>query len=298
MNSAIDLAVCFFGSGLAFFVGIGCLFAALGMSAVVARRLAILARNSIAFVGVVLLTTCAAPLASWVYVAGAVVVVAWMACEWRRAKLRQTTLRAARGATLAVCVLGLALETPYHLMPTWPPLDRPTVFVIGDSISAGMSESDRETWPKRLADQQGVVVRDYSRMGATVKSARSQAEKLGDAPGFVLLEIGGNDLLGTTSADAYEQGLEALLREVRRDDRTVVMFALPLPPFANRFGRVQRRLAAQYGVRLLPPRVLVGLLTEPGATVDGIHLTPTGHQRMADAVWSFLRPSFANARSD
>jgi lysophospholipase L1-like esterase len=69
----------------------------------------------------------------------------------------------------------------------------------------------------------------------------------------------------------------------------VVMFELPLPPFRNEYGRVQRKLASKYGVVLIPKRVFVGVLTEEGATMDGVHLSPQGHERMAEIVWNSIR---------
>jgi len=108
--------------------------------------------------------------------------------------------------------------------------------VIGDSVSAGMSDADKETWPKLLARQHDIDVRDFSKMGATVGSARKQAAQIGDCAGLVLLEIGGNDLLGSTTADQFEERLDQLLRDVCRADRPVVMVELPLPPWPIGLG--------------------------------------------------------------
>ena len=60
-----------------------------------------------------------------------------------------------------------------------------------------------------------------------------------------------------------------------------MIFELPLPPLYNEFGRIQRGLAAQYAVLLIPERVLVDAIARDGAILDSIHLTERGHQRMA-----------------
>ena len=60
----------------------------------------------------------------------------------------------------------------------------------------------------------------------------------------MLLEIGGNDLLGDTTPAGFESGLDNLLRVVSRPGRVVVMLELPLPPFFNEYGRAQRRVAS------------------------------------------------------
>jgi acyl-CoA thioesterase-1 len=118
-----------------------------------------------------------------------------------------------------------------------------------------------------------------------------QAKKLPSEGGLVLIEIGGNDLLGTTTSADFDRDLESLLQRVCIPGRTVLMFELPLPPLMNEYGRVQRRLAARYDVKLIPKRVLMSVLAADGNTLDSIHLSPAGHQRMADNVWSIIEPA-------
>ncbi|HEX5106265.1 MAG TPA: hypothetical protein VFV87_20740, partial [Pirellulaceae bacterium] len=90
----------------------------------------------------------------------------------------------------------------------------------------------------------------------------------------------------------FERDLDRLLERVAVPGRTIVMFELPLPPLANEYGRIQRRLAAKYGVRLIPKRVFISILAADGTTLDSIHLSDAGHQRMADAVWSIIEPAY------
>jgi len=66
------------------------------------------------------------------------------------------------------------------------------------------------------------------------------------------------------------------------------MLELPLPPLFNRFGEIQRRLARRYDVLLVPKRYFAGVLIGEQATLDGLHLSPAGHQKMADMIWARL----------
>ena len=79
---------------------------------------------------------------------------------------------------------------------------------------------------------------------------------------------------------------------VCQPDVQVVMFELPLPPLYNDFGIVQRRLAAQYRVALIPKRVLAGVIAGSGSTIDSLHLSAEGHRAMADAVWSAIGTAY------
>jgi acyl-CoA thioesterase-1 len=122
-----------------------------------------------------------------------------------------------------------------------------------------------------------------------------QADRIEPGGAIVLVEIGGNDLLGTTTASDYEKGLAFLLGALSRPEREVVMFELPLLPFKNQFGRIQRRLASAHGVKLIPKRALISVLTSNSSTLDSIHLSPRGHAEMAALVWPILKPACESA---
>jgi acyl-CoA thioesterase-1 len=107
----------------------------------------------------------------------------------------------------------------------------------------------------------------------------------------VVLEVGGNDIIGHASADQFGRDLDALAIEIRGPGRQVVMLELPLFPFDNAYGLQQRRIASKYGFTLIPRRYFAKVLSLPGATIDGIHLSATGQHAMAEMVWGFVGPS-------
>jgi acyl-CoA thioesterase-1 len=282
----------FFGSGAAFFAGVGGVLAGVGLFSGRRRDWSVKAATLLSFLGLILVALSATPLPYWFYATAGVLTLAWLVSERLRPSRRHPWLL--RGAVIMCCVAALALEAPYHFMPALPPTGRPPLYLFADSVSAGMGESRRVTWPELLENARGVKVHNYSQMGATVHSMLRDAEKLSLGDGLYLLEIGGNDLLGTTTAGDYERDLERLLELLCQPGRTVVMFELPLPPFANEFGRAQRRLAAKYGVALIPKRVFTTVLTADGATLDGVHLSSAGHELMAETVWDLIRPAYAD----
>ncbi len=137
-------------------------------------------------------------------------------------------------------------------MPDLPRMDNPPDFLVGDSLSAGMG-GEPETWPKLLARGHHVVVHDLSRSGADVATAMRQAEQVIDPAPLVLAEIGGNDVLRANAPETFERGLDVLLAKLREGGCTIIMLKLPLPPFCNRYGADQRRLAKRHGVLLVYP---------------------------------------------
>jgi acyl-CoA thioesterase-1 len=287
-----DLVVYHVGSGHAFFSGIALIQLA-GLSAFLKRRrwLAICQTVS-ACAGVILVAVSSTPLPFWLYCVAGAVTLAWIVVEGRAQTTHRRLGLGLRYAMLAAGWLGIALEVPFHLMPAIPRVQNPQVFLVGDSLSAGIGGSAvPETWPKVLSRSHHIVLHDLSRSGADVATAMRQAEQVSEPNSLVLVEIGGNDVLRPTSPDAFEQALEVLLAKLRDARRTIIMFELPLPPFHNRYGEAQRRLARRHGALLVPKHVLMGILTSKGATLDTVHLSGRGHELMADTVWDIIGQS-------
>jgi len=281
-----------FGSGLAFFVGVGLLLVSLAAFTASPRRVVKAVASLAAFLGLAFVALSATPLPYWLYCVLGLVAVVWLVAERGRRGWLFDRRRWLRAALVVIVLAVVALEVPYHLTPALPATGRPTLYVVADSITAGMG-GEKATWPRLLAAAHGIPIVDLSRPGATARSALRQADGIPEDGGLVLLEIGGNDLLGTTSAADFAADLDRLLERVCRPGRTVVLFELPLPPLCNDYGHAQRRLAARYEVVLVPKRRFAAVLTGDGATVDSLHLSASGHERMADLVWELIRSAYA-----
>lgn len=106
------------------------------------------------------------------------------------------------------------------------------------------------------------------------------------------MEIGGNDVLGTTTTSQFATDLEALLSNIATSDRQVIMFELPLPPFYHEYGRIQRTIAARHHVILIPKRVFLSVIAGNDSTLDSIHLSEAGHESMAATVWRSVGSAF------
>ena len=192
--------------------------------------------------------------------------------------------------TVAFALLIAVQEFPHQLTPAFKISPGAKIYVIGDSISAGMGR-DKVLWPTVLSEITGLSVTNLAQPGATVASAQKQIAKLPKEPCVVIVEIGGNDLLGGASAEQFRGGLQKLLMHLHNDGHQLLMFELPLYPLTNSFGRAQRELAALYGVTLIPKRFFTNVLGSEGATEDGLHLSPLGHQLFAKNTAAILNIS-------
>jgi acyl-CoA thioesterase-1 len=272
-------------SGQAFFSGAALLIAsalASLSSRSLAKRFAVLSF----LVGSLAIVLSSSAIPYWYYGIAGVVTLVWIVSRFRP--------RWRKGAVSAVVVVwigAIAFEVPYHLMPAFSPSPNRSITIIGDSITAGV-EDGSETWPKLLAAQHELEVQDISHVGETTATAMKRANSHPIESSLVIVEIGGNDLLGSTTTTKFAADLEALLKHLQTADRQILMFELPLPPFFIEYGRIQRSLAARHNVALIPKRVLLSIIAGNGSTLDSIHLTQSGHQDMADSVWCVLQPAF------
>jgi acyl-CoA thioesterase-1 len=212
-------------------------------------------------------------------------VMAWVAFIARTTfPLRVSTIGAFAFFSLSLCLT----ELPYRLVQRVTLFTKQPVFVLGDSISAGTGTKER-AWPDVLGDLSRLRVINLARPGASVETALDQANHITAINALVIVEIGGNDLLGNTDSRSFYRQLDKLLGKLKKGNHRVVMFELPLLPFWDAFGRDQRVLAEKYGVTLIPKSYLAGVFGLKDATLDGLHLSQKGHNALAKSVYSLLK---------
>jgi acyl-CoA thioesterase-1 len=276
-----------FTDGTTFFVGLALV---LGTEALLFRFHARVLRpvlTVLALVGAILVVISATPLPLWMYAMWGIPALAGLVLGNRsEASVR---LRWAAGAALLVSTAGLCLaELPYRSMPHLVVEKAATVYVIGDSISAGIGTTER-CWPTMLEEMTGLRVVNLAQPGAKVANAAVQAKRIVTPNSVVIVEIGGNDLLGGTDAAAFRDQLDSLISSLRAAQHQILIIELPLIPFMNDYGKAQRSIAARYGATLLPKRVFAKVLGTRNGTLDGLHLSQEGHSAMARGIAEVLQ---------
>ena len=240
--------------------------------------------------GAVVVVLSATPFPLWVYglFFALLALAAFRPATWRWKGRKIDALLLA--LLLAQCLVMAAIEILHSTPPKIPLPAGDTLFVIGDSLSIG-ADPPGKPWPELLGDRARLKVRNLGFGGATVATSLDNTTLIDQDDALVILEIGGNDLLGGTGVAEFRRDLETMLARVCRPNRRVVMIELPLPPFYNRFGRVQRELARSHGVTLVPKRYPAAILCTPGGTVDGLHLSNTGHTLLAQELSEMFVPT-------
>lgn len=271
-------------NGNAFFIGMGMTVIAFLLRLAWNNRFAVVLLMLAWLLGIGLVVLSAAPLSFWLYgMWFGLCIATRMALNIQSRKTKLFTTGAFAVFSLLLCLV----ELPFHFASTIPISKRQTIYVVGDSISAGLGEKEK-TWPEVLGDLSDLKVINLARAAATLETAMDQANKIPATNALVLAEIGGNDLLGHTDSHAFYRQLDNLLAKLKSRNNQIVMFELPLLPSWNLFGMDQRALAKKYGVTLIPKRYLVAVFAGKGDTVDGLHLSQRGHNELAMSVYKLL----------
>jgi lysophospholipase L1-like esterase len=271
-------------NGNAFLLGlVAVILASVGRLLTDRRNWQVAARIS-AVVGVAFIIASATPVPAWVY-------ELWFSLFLTAFALQKRFRQTAIGATLLLVLLSISMfvyELSYRRVPVIPMHAGQAIYVIGDSISAGI-RNEQHPWPQLLRQSHGLDVINLAQAGATVETALLQVQGVERSNCVVILEIGGNDFFGETKSSEFAAHLDRLLATLASRGHTLAMFELPLLPFHNAFGRAQRTLAAKYHVVLVSKTYLARILGTSGATVDGLHLSRRGHEAMANMVFRTLQ---------
>lgn len=220
-------------------------------------------------------------------------VAAW--CGYAIIGFGRGSKRKAAISGALVLILGAASLVPelWWRLRKPPQISPPAaVFVFGDSLSSG-GFGETETWVDRLDETTEPNFINLSMPSDTTESVlRYQITDLDTRicrSCGVLIELGGNEMIGDGSAREYERNLRVLIEESRNRGAEMV-WLVELPPLPLRWSwpAAQRRTARETDTILIPRRVLASVLVEEANTYDGLHLTDRGHEELARQMSRWL----------
>lgn len=227
------------------------------------------------------------PLRMW-----ALLPLAITTCLYGGLLVTDSRSRYRRLSAVAMIVMTLVAaigELPYRLSRPSELSSFSRLVVVGDSLaSGGFGESRR--WIDLLSARTGIEVVDRTRAGLHANEAVADVFELQPATdAAVLFVIGGNDMLaGRSSSEFGEAMTRSIAVASARGYQPVFVMELPVLPGRWGYGARQRRIARKHDAVLIPKRVLVTVLSRPGNTSDGIHLTQRGHEAMASELAPWL----------
>jgi acyl-CoA thioesterase-1 len=179
---------------------------------------------------------------------------------------------------------------------------RPTLLVVGDSLSAGYGLDLNDSWPNLL--QARLINQGY---GYRVVNASISGDTSGNGlrrlpralkihqPDIVLIELGGNDGLRGIDIELMESNLEQMIAQAQETGALVILAGILIPPnygedYTARFSAVYPKLAAKYDTPLIP-FFMAGIAFDADLMFpDGIHPNKQAQPILVENVWATLEP--------
>src|SRR5262245_6565865 len=223
-----------FASGLAFFSGSAILVVGILVATFARRKVLAASGRLLILAGLVLIVLSATPLPVWAWCVWGTALLIWVVARLTKgsgtfhapsAAVAAPSEEAAsklpvvrhqgngtRSVPAAMAVVACTLAAvgwelswqvaPGGLQATHRQVRKPdlprSLVVIGDSLSAEDFTEGGDPWPMLLAREHGIEVQNLAFSGAKAGSAAKRVTAEGLGGDIVLLEIGGNDLLGGT----------------------------------------------------------------------------------------------------
>jgi acyl-CoA thioesterase I len=179
-----------------------------------------------------------------------------------------------------------------------------TIFVFGDSLSAGLALSSRQAWPMLLLEKLRPLgpnfrVINASASGSTTEGGLKRLPPHLEHPiDIFILELGVNDAFHGIPIEQTRTNLQSMIDQVkaRNPNATIVIVGMQFPiaasdseyvaAFAKTFGELAEKNHAA-----LVPYLLEGVAGDPKLNLpDRIHPNAAGHKILVENVWRVLEP--------
>jgi acyl-CoA thioesterase-1 len=200
---------------------------------------------------------------------------------------------------VGIFILCLLFAEP---APSATAASRPTILVVGDSLSAGFGIKLEQGWVALLQEKlkqegYGHRVVNASASGETTGGAMTRLPRAlaQHRPAVVILELGGNDgLRGLPVAD-IRSNFERMISLSRQAGAKVLLVAMRMPPnygprYTQEFNGVYADLAQRNQLPLVPFFLEGIALDDELMQDDGIHPTAAAQPKLLAAVWPRLQP--------
>ena len=179
---------------------------------------------------------------------------------------------------------------------------RPTIVVLGDSLSAEYGLARGTGWVALLRQRLAQTGSNYDVINASISGdttsdgrGRLPAILARAHPGIVIIELGGNDALRGIPLTVTVENLQDLIARSRAAGAKVLLVGMQIPPnygpdYTQKFRMLYPQLAQQTRVALAPV-LLEGLADQPQMfQADQIHPIEAAQPRLLDNVYPALKP--------
>ena len=218
-------------------------------------------------------------------------------------RTQTSTLRHAPGvpaSSVAACLLllvAVAVAAPTALASA-----RPTILVLGDSISAAYGIQREQGWVAHLERRVAELDPPWQVVNASVSGettggglARLPTTLETHEPDVLVIELGGNDALRGYPIERIRDNVQRLVELGQQAKARVLLVGMQIPPnygprYTRAFAELFRQVSDQTGASLVPFILEPVALTPELMQDDGIHPTADAQPLMLETIWPYLQP--------
>jgi acyl-CoA thioesterase-1 len=174
---------------------------------------------------------------------------------------------------------------------------KPTLLVLGDSLSAGFGIDVKRAWPELLQERiaregLGIHVVNASISGETTAGGLARLPALLDTvrPRAVFVELGANDGLRGLPLATIKENLASILGLIHDHDAVAILTRMEVPPnygpaYAQGFSQLFGEFAVPGRVDIAPFILRDVALKPELLQADGLHPKEESQIMLLDAVW-------------
>lgn len=164
------------------------------------------------------------------------------------------------------------------------------VVILGDSLAVGKDVPEGKGFVPVLSERLDLEIVNLGINGITTKDSipRVEAEVLPLKPSLVILELGGNDVLGKIEPAETKVNLQTMIDELQKEKIPILILGVRGGALKDKLAGHFESLASDNGLAYVPD-ILKGILTSPTLRVDYVHPNDKGHELIADRVEPVLR---------
>jgi acyl-CoA thioesterase-1 len=187
------------------------------------------------------------------------------------------------------------------LLPEVTTAEPKTLVFLGDSLTAGYGLPEEQAFPALVQEFLRKDGFDWRVVNAGISGDTTQGGLkrlkwvLRANPGLVFVALGGNDGLRGLKLENTQANLEEIILRLKEENVRVVLAGVLLPtnygePYREQFKSLYPILAKKHEIPLLP-FLLEGVagISELNQA-DGIHPNEAGQKKVAEQVYTFLKP--------
>lgn len=179
-----------------------------------------------------------------------------------------------------------------HAKKEKPALEGATVVAFGDSLTSGYGTTEGKDYVSLLSAKIGEPIINLGLSGDTASSALNRVdEAISKDPKFVIVFLGGNDVLQKIPIDETFIKLDEIVRKITESGARVAIVAVPGALFNDPYTGRFKDLAQKYDA-IYVPQPFTGVLGNKKYMYDSVHPNDEGHLKIANKIYDAIKGEF------